>query len=906
MNKNLLVYFLFFLLLFQNYSAQCWWKHDSSGFGNLAIKKDGTLWAWGWNNIGQLGVGNTVNQWVPMQIGTDKDWKEISWGYHHALAIKNNGTLWAWGWNRDGQLGDGTYIDRTTPQQIGSDTNWKMVAAGFSHSVALKTDGSVWAWGMNDFGQIGNNSYVHKIPTPTRAGLDNDWVHISAGEETVLAIKSNGTLWGWGNNVVGQIGGGIGSQRVPTQKGTETDWKTAEAGTSHSFAIKNNGTLWAFGNNQYGQLGDGTLINRSAPIQIGTDTNWKQVVPGIQHSVGLKTDGSLWTWGDNSFSQLGDGTSTNKIVPTMVVSSGNWESLGTYLNTFNSVLKNDGTIWTFGHNSFGNLGDGTTIDKNYPVLVNSASAQMLAITQSAPAICGTTPVVLTSSLPTGNIWSTGATTQSITVISPGTYSVTNPNSGCVTSASVTIQKDEDPNLSISGPTDICEGVNAILTASVVGQVSSYSWSNGANTPSITISTGGVYTVTVTTPGGCQYSKSISVQTDSSINISIATPAQITCNTSQITLNASASTFSAGANVLWTATNGGTILSGANSLTPIVSTAGTYTLKITNSTALACSKELSVTVTVDKTPPVVTLNATKTTICAGDSVVITATGAATYNWNNLPGTGNTQTVSPNTTTTYSVTGVGANGCSSVVSTITINVIPDISISLPKNILFCPGESINLNADAGPNHSYLWNNGATTPNIIVNAPGNYSVTVTNAGCSKTFYILVNEIKLPEIKEIKYQDGTLIVDAINFGNTPLEYSIDGGLTWYSSNIFSNVPRNTNHIIKVRNFRMGCDTEIEFFTHFIPNTITPNSDGFNDKIDFTSIANQKQFSGVIVNRYGHEIFKIKSGAAVWNGQYLGKPLPTDTYWYKLNWVDSISGKPIHFKGWVLLKNRD
>ena len=906
MNKLLLLTFL--TLLFPlGANSQCWKKHDSGAASNLAIRHDGTLWAWGLNNIGQLGVGNTANHSTPVQVGTDSDWKEISWGYHHALAIKDNGTLWAWGWNRDGQIGDNTLIDRTTPKQIGTDNNWKMVAGGFSHSVALKTDGTIWAWGMNDFGQIGINSYQNKILVPTMVGTDQDWVHISAGEETTLAIKSNGTLWSWGNNVIGQIGGGLGAQRVPNQIGIDNDWKTAEAGAIHGFAIKNNGTLWGFGLNSMGMIGDGTTVNRLTPVQVGTDSDWKQVVPGIFHSVGIKTNGSLWTWGGNDSGQLGDGsTVANSLIPKRIGNSNDWTVSSTYLNYFSSVLKSDDTIWTFGSNIYGNLGDGTTVDKNYPVKVVTPANQTYTISASAPAICGQVPVVLTSSLPTGNQWSTGATTQSITVTVPGTYTLNNPSAGCGSPASITIGQVADPNLQITGNLKICHGESTTLTASNLPIGYTYLWSNGATTPNITVSMAGTYALTVTSPEGCQFSKSVDVFADSAINIVIATPQTLSCANPTVILDATTSTYDPSALITWTATNGGVIVSGGNTLTPTVSSSGTYTLTITNASGLGCSQQKSVTVIGDSTAPSITLVASKLRICQGESVVLTASGATSYQWVNLSGSGHTQTVYPNATTTYTVSGIGTtcSGTNSVSVTVEVDPIP-----MPNSLetrYICPGELVVLDATVtGSNLTYHWNTGETSPSITINNVGVYQVTIDNGSCSRTYQMEVANVELPQITNVLYQNNSITIYTTNSSGYTLEYSIDGGSTWQNNSTFDNVEKNKLYDIKVRIKDKTCEVRMSFYTFFFPNSITPNNDEINDTINFSNLVMENNFKGIISDRYGATVFEPSTKTPIWFGVLGSKNLPTATYWYHISWNEKSTGIPVTYKGWILLKNK-
>ena len=285
----------------------------------LALRADGTLWAWGGDNShGQYGLGNTTPLHIPTQVGGNTDWVAVSVGTFHSLALKNNGTLWAWGDNSSGQLGAGVG-DQYSPMQVGSDTHWVAVVAGGWHSLGLKDDGSLWAWGNNSNGQLGLGEVGSKN-SPTKVG--DGWVAIASGELYSLGLKADGSLYAWGYNNYGQLGvGGTDDRNIPTLVGT--GWVAVSGGfwpDYHSLGLKADGSLWAWGYNGEGQLGLGVgdTANRSLPTHVGSEVNWVAVAAGGSYSLGLKADGSLWAWGQGG-NELGLGDpGPNRFVPTKV------------------------------------------------------------------------------------------------------------------------------------------------------------------------------------------------------------------------------------------------------------------------------------------------------------------------------------------------------------------------------------------------------------------------------------------------------------------------------------------------------------------------------------------------------------------------------------------------------------
>jgi gliding motility-associated-like protein len=554
-------------------------------------------------------------------------WKDVSAGQKYTLALKNDGTLWSWGDNSSGQLGDGTYISRNIPVQVGTATNWQSISASdVDHAKAIQTNGTLWGWGNNIGGQQGDGT-VNPVLVPTQIGTDTDWKMVDGTWFSTVALKTNGTLWAWGTNNVGQLGNGTLIQSlVPVQVGSDTDWKTISAGNRHLLAVKTNGTLWAWGENWLNQLGDGTNNNSLVPIQIGTGTDWQTANAGWLHSSAQKTNGTLWTWGSNANGAIGDGTTIDRSIPTLVTAVNNFQlvSLGTH---FTIGVRTNGTLWAWGNSISGQLGYGNNATLYSPLqsgivtnwkMVDGGYDHIAGIrTDGSLWTCGSN---IEGQMGTGNYWSNpGGSNIPMEVLSPN-----------VITASATA-------------TTVCVGSSVVLTAT--GTATSYTWSGGViNGASFVPTSTAVYSVTGYDASGCY-------------------------NTSTVQI----------------------------SVNPITT---------------------------------VTANATSTTICAGGTVALTGSGAANYTWSGtvVNGLG----FSPVGTTTYTVT--DTTGCSNTAS-ITVNVIPLPTVSVSSTSV-CYGSNAVLTASATPvsGTTYSWSTGIVGNSLSVSPISNavYTVTATNSGC------------------------------------------------------------------------------------------------------------------------------------------------------------------------------
>ena len=316
------------------------------------VKSDGTLWSWGYNGVGALGLNDTIHRSSPTQVGSDTTWAEVYGLINNqntekeAYGIKTDGTLWAWGFNAWGQLGlndagspgNQSANSRSSPVQVGSDTTWPTTGYnkfGWSSSyiggAAIKTDGTLWVWGRKDYGILAQNNQIYysspvQIPGTT-------WKSLSRGLSGFNATKTDGTLWVWGRNADGELG--LNSRiyySSPVQVGSDTTWDMAGGGNSTACVTKTDGTMWAWGINTQNQLGQGdgtgnpiipTPTKISSPVQIGTATDWSRPVQLGQNAMGaIKTDNTLWVWGEGAGGILGQNSLADRAEPTQIPGAG--------------------------------------------------------------------------------------------------------------------------------------------------------------------------------------------------------------------------------------------------------------------------------------------------------------------------------------------------------------------------------------------------------------------------------------------------------------------------------------------------------------------------------------------------------------------------------------------------------
>jgi len=375
-------------------------------YHTCARKNDGTVWCLGKSDYGELGDGATGGQscgqapekcrLAPVQVSAlGSEAVGLGIGYDHACARKNDSTLWCWGYNGYGQLGNGSSGPyEASPVQVSDLGNTVAeVAIGSDHTCARKNDGTVWCWGAGNVGQLGGGMLPSFLASPSQVtALGSGTIQIASCNAHTCARKDNGTLWCWGANPRGQLGTTSGAAcgistciPLPVQiAGMGTSSVDVSTGSDHTCALKDNGTLWCWGFNGGGELGNGAITGpdcygycSASPVQASSlGSTVAKITASSDFNFAIDTDGSVWAWGGNIFGELGDGTTSGqacwnggpcKPLPAKSASLGN-NVLSVHSTSLSScAVKNDGTLWCWGKNDYGQLGDGTMIDKSSPV-----------------------------------------------------------------------------------------------------------------------------------------------------------------------------------------------------------------------------------------------------------------------------------------------------------------------------------------------------------------------------------------------------------------------------------------------------------------------------------------------------------------------------------------------------------
>ncbi|MCN9243591.1 Ig-like domain repeat protein [Streptomyces sp. RY43-2] len=334
--------------------------------------------AWGINDFGQVGDGTTIQRDAPVNVHLPAGVEliAVSGGERHSLGLTSDGRVLAWGLNGQGELGDGTRTDRLTPVEtlLPAGVHATAIAAGGEHSMALTSDGRVFAWGYNSSGQVGDGTTINRLtPVEVHLPAGTQVTAIAAGLLHSMALTSDGRVLAWGFNRYGQVGDGTTTDRltpVEVHLPAGVQVTAIAAGDLHSLALTSDGRVLAWGFNSSGQLGDGTTTDRLTPVEVHLPAGVQVtgISGGDAHSLALTSDGRVLAWGNNGFGQLGDGTTTTHLTPVETLLPTGTQVTAVAAGGFHSLaLTSDGRVLAWGDNLFGQLGDGTTIERLTPV-----------------------------------------------------------------------------------------------------------------------------------------------------------------------------------------------------------------------------------------------------------------------------------------------------------------------------------------------------------------------------------------------------------------------------------------------------------------------------------------------------------------------------------------------------------
>ncbi|WP_395829727.1 MopE-related protein [Archangium violaceum] len=339
----------------------------AGAYHSLMLRKTGTVWAWGQNQYGQLGTGSSMPAVVtaPTPVTSLPAVKAIAAGIGHSLALDLDGQVWAWGQNSSGQVGLGSAVGTVLlPTKVVGLTGIQRIAAGGNYSLALGMDGQVWAWGQNTAGQVGTGTTSVSVPSPVKVtGLPSIRA-IAAGLSHALALDTNGGVWAWGQNTSGQVGTGSTSPTVltPTQVASLPRARAIAAGVGHSLVIEEQfGNVWAWGQNNFGQVGGGGMGTTPilAPTPVGGVSAATSIAAGHYFSMIIMGNGDVKTWGQNTFGQLGNGTTETSAVSVAVTGLGDAKEIAA--GAQHALTVRPGCpVWAWGSNGQGQLGNGTT------------------------------------------------------------------------------------------------------------------------------------------------------------------------------------------------------------------------------------------------------------------------------------------------------------------------------------------------------------------------------------------------------------------------------------------------------------------------------------------------------------------------------------------------------------------
>jgi alpha-tubulin suppressor-like RCC1 family protein len=364
------------------------------GEHTCALLESGVLTCWGANGSGQLGDGTTNDRWIPeIDPGKNSRATAIVAGHFHTCALTESGEVKCWGGNEFGQLGDGTTNEQHIPVKVQDLTDVIALAAGHFHNCALSENGTIKCWGWNVAGQLGDGTNLDRLAPVNVSGLYGKAISITAGAAHTCALMENGGVKCWGQNYNGILGDGTEVDRyTPVEvSGLMSGVTAISAGGWHTCALTQIGGIKCWGVNAHGNLGDGTNTARHTPVDVfGMSSDVIAIASGAVHTCALMETGDVKCWGGNDHSQLGDGTKTSRFKPVVASKLSIQVSAITAGGEHTCALTDSGGIKCWGGNGWGQLGDGTNIDRLKPVSVLELATGVVEITSHFYHTCSLT------------------------------------------------------------------------------------------------------------------------------------------------------------------------------------------------------------------------------------------------------------------------------------------------------------------------------------------------------------------------------------------------------------------------------------------------------------------------------------------------------------------------------------
>jgi alpha-tubulin suppressor-like RCC1 family protein len=483
---------------------------------SLAVRTDGSVWAWGDNSSGQVGFDEPSDYaYVPVHIQELSNMIQVSGGYSYSLALRSDGTVWAWGANDSGELGDGGTNQSFSPVRVSGLTGITQISAGGGHALALRSDGTVWAWGDNTWGELGVAGFTATMSTVPRqvSGIIGA-TQVSAGEAFSLCLLSDGTVRAFGENAAHELGDGTTITRGTPVRVTGLSGVTqVDAGWVHGLARRGDGTVWSWGSNAEGELGDGTTTDRPVAAAVPNLSGATQVSAGVFDSFAVLTDGTVRAWGANPVGELGDGTETQDLVPEQVLGFTNAVQVDAGFGATVATADVPGFSISLGQQS-GTITAGGSVST--PVSLSPVNGFIASATLTASGL----PSGVTASFSPARVSAGGSATLTLATAPDtvsGTYPVTvtaTDASGATRTATYQLTITTAVPFTLTAALDDSDPVGDGIPVRVQVQVTPKSWYAGSAVLSVTgvpacatasfsrteISSGGA-TLTLT-PGSC--------------------------------------------------------------------------------------------------------------------------------------------------------------------------------------------------------------------------------------------------------------------------------------------------------------------------------------------------------------------------------------------------------------------